>query len=158
MTCQASWLVHRSCGQAGRSCAVPGGGPGLSNCGMSSESCCTSLQVLGGMYYRTYQNDVGHGPVGQADPAIVSGYRLDKYDVTVGRFRQFVAAWNNGSGYTPSAGSGRHGHLNGGLGLGQLPIILKGIPGIQILHLTEADVVRQVLDLSGSLLRCHRET
>jgi formylglycine-generating enzyme required for sulfatase activity len=84
---------------------------------MSSESCCTSLGVTGGMYYRTYQNDVGHGPVGQADPASVSGYRLDKYDVTVGRFRRFVAAWNNGSGYTPSAGSGKHGHLNGGRGL-----------------------------------------
>jgi sulfatase modifying factor 1 len=42
---------------------------------------------------------------------------LDKYLVTVGRFRQFVKAWNNGSGYLPAAGSGKHTHLNGGQGL-----------------------------------------
>jgi formylglycine-generating enzyme required for sulfatase activity len=42
---------------------------------------------------------------------------LDKYFVTVGRFRKFVAAYNGGSGWTPSAGSGKHSHLNGGKGL-----------------------------------------
>jgi formylglycine-generating enzyme len=47
----------------------------------------------------------------------VSGFRLDKYLVTVGRFRQFVNAWNGGAGYTPPAGSGKHTHLNGGRGL-----------------------------------------
>jgi formylglycine-generating enzyme required for sulfatase activity len=47
----------------------------------------------------------------------VSGFRLDKYLVTVGRFRQFVDAWSGGAGYTPPAGSGKHTHLNGGLGL-----------------------------------------
>ena len=30
------------------------------------------------------------GPTGEADPASVSGFRLDKYLVTVGRFRQYV--------------------------------------------------------------------
>jgi len=35
----------------------------------------------------------------------------------VGRFRQFVAAWNGGSGWTPPAGSGKHAHLNGGQGV-----------------------------------------
>jgi formylglycine-generating enzyme required for sulfatase activity len=79
------------------------------------DSCCTSLEVTGGTFYRTYQYN--SGPTAEADPATVSGFRLDKYDVTVGRFRKFVAAWNNGSGYTPPAGSGKHGHLNGGLGL-----------------------------------------
>jgi formylglycine-generating enzyme required for sulfatase activity len=42
---------------------------------------------------------------------------MDKYDVTVGRFRRFVAAWNNGNGYIPLPGWGKHSHLNGGLGL-----------------------------------------
>jgi formylglycine-generating enzyme required for sulfatase activity len=42
---------------------------------------------------------------------------MDKYLVTVGRFRQFVKAWNNGMGYLPAAGSGKHTHLNGGKGL-----------------------------------------
>jgi formylglycine-generating enzyme required for sulfatase activity len=99
------------------SCAP--GGPGMTNCGpggSGTESCCTSLEVTGGTYYRTYTND-GGGPTGEADPATVSGFRLDKYLVTVGRFRQFVAAWNNGSGYYPAANSGKHTHLNGGSGL-----------------------------------------
>jgi len=110
------FCVDASCSAtAGRSCAEAG--PGLSNCGMSSESCCTSLAVAGGTYYRTYQNDVGGAATAQADPATVSGFRLDKYEVTVGRFRRFAAAWNNGSGYNPPEGSGKHGHLNGGLGL-----------------------------------------
>jgi formylglycine-generating enzyme required for sulfatase activity len=47
----------------------------------------------------------------------VSSFRLDKYAVTVGRFRRFVDAWGGGSGWTPPAGSGRHTHLNGGQGL-----------------------------------------
>jgi len=84
--------------------------------GTASESCCTSLEVTGGTYYRTYTNS-GSGPTGEADPATISGFRLDKYVVTVGRFRQFVKAWNGGAGYTPPAGSGKHAHLNGGQGL-----------------------------------------
>ena len=54
------------------------------------------------------------GQTGEADPATVSNFRLDKYLVTVGRFRQFVTAWNNGLGYNPPAGSGKHTHLPGG--------------------------------------------
>jgi formylglycine-generating enzyme required for sulfatase activity len=46
----------------------------------------------------------------------VSSFRLDKYLVTVGRFRQFVNAWNLGTGY-PVPGSGKHTHLNAGQGL-----------------------------------------
>jgi formylglycine-generating enzyme required for sulfatase activity len=57
------------------------------------------------------------GPAGEAHPATVSSFRLDKYDVTVGRFRQFVNVWNGGAGYLPPPGSGKHAHLNGGLGL-----------------------------------------
>jgi formylglycine-generating enzyme required for sulfatase activity len=97
------------------SCAPSGAG--MTNCGpggSGSESCCTSLEVCGGTYYRTYTND-GGGPTQESDPATVSDFRLDKYLVTVGRFRQFVAAWR--SGYYPSAGSGIHAYLNGGQGL-----------------------------------------
>jgi formylglycine-generating enzyme required for sulfatase activity len=54
----------------------------------------------------------------------VSGFRLDKYLVTVGRFRQFVKAWNGGAGWTPPEGSGKHTHLNGGQGLAN-----SGSPG-----------------------------
>jgi sulfatase modifying factor 1 len=55
------------------------------------------------------------GPAAGSDPATVSTFRLDKYDVTVGRFRQFVNAWNGG--WFAEAGSGKHAHLNGGMGL-----------------------------------------
>ncbi len=106
------------------SCAVAGAG--RTNCGpggSGDESCCESLEVPGGTFYRTYAYEDGGGPTGESDPATVSGFRLDKYLVTVGRFREFVSAWDNGSGldggpgYEPTAASGRHAYLNGGLGL-----------------------------------------
>jgi formylglycine-generating enzyme len=90
------------------------GGAGMTDCGTSRESCCTSLEVTGGTYNRTYSNS-GDGPTGEADPATITGFRLDKYLVTVGRFRQFVDAWK--SGYFPADGTGKHAHLNDGLGL-----------------------------------------
>ena len=100
----------------GASCVAAG--PGLDNCPGENgiRSCCRSLVVPGGTYYRTYTNS-GEGPLSEADPATVSGFRLDAHLVTVGRFRQFVNAWNGGAGWTPPAGSGKHTHLNGGLGL-----------------------------------------
>jgi sulfatase modifying factor 1 len=81
---------------------------------VSKESCCTSPIVTGGTYFRMYKND-GSGPTEKANPATVSNFRLDKYEVTVGRFRQFVNAWNGG--WKPLGGSGKHTHLNGGRGL-----------------------------------------
>jgi formylglycine-generating enzyme required for sulfatase activity len=47
--------------------------------------------------------------------ARVSDFMLDQYEVTVGRFRKFVEAW--AQGYRPSAGAGKHGHINNGTGL-----------------------------------------
>jgi formylglycine-generating enzyme required for sulfatase activity len=52
-----------------------------------------------------------------ADAASVSGFRLDKYLVTVGRFRQFVNYLTGSAGVPPANGSGIHTHLNGGRGL-----------------------------------------
>jgi sulfatase modifying factor 1 len=93
------------------------GGPGLSDCGQEQESCCASLEVAGGTYFRTYTLWPDGGTYDVGAPATVSGFKLDKYDVTVGRFRQFVYARNTGLGWTPPPGSGKHVHLNGGLGL-----------------------------------------
>ncbi len=105
----------------------------MSNCGpggTGTESCCTSLEVTGGTYYRTYDTtlDINGNPIlavdsgatNEADPATVSSFRMDKYLVTVGRFRQFVEAVlppDGGAGWTPPAGSGKHANLNGGNGL-----------------------------------------
>jgi len=87
----------------------------MTNCGTTAnENCCTSLPVTGGTFYRVYTNS-GTGPTGEASPATLTGLSIDKYLVTVGRFRQFVSAWNGG--WRPTAGSGKHVHLNGGQGL-----------------------------------------
>ncbi len=91
-------------------------GAGTTRCGAKGDSCCTSLPVAGGTYDRTYTSS-GDAAADEADPASITGFRLDEYEVTVGRFRQFVSAWNGGAGYLPPAGSGRHAHLNGGQGL-----------------------------------------
>ncbi len=74
----------------------------------------------GGTYFRTYATSGGMA-TGTFDAATVSGFRLDKYLVTVGRFRSFVAAWKGGAGYTPPAGAGKHVHVNGGNGLAAAP-------------------------------------
>ena len=96
-----------------RRCALVAAGLLACNAEPSAAS-STSLEVPPGSYDRTYTND-GGGPTGQSDPASMSGFRLDKFLVTVGRFRQFVAA--SVAGWVPAAGSGKHAHLNGGLGL-----------------------------------------
>jgi formylglycine-generating enzyme required for sulfatase activity len=85
------------------------------------------VEVPGGAYFRTYNFSGSDGGVaGEADPATVSNFRLDKYLVTVGRFRQFVSAVypdggaalaDAGLAWVPEAGSGKHMHLNGGYGL-----------------------------------------
>lgn len=62
--------------------------------------------VIGGTFNR------GADP---ASPAIVDNFRLDKYEITVGRFRSFVVAWDGG--WRPQAGSGKHSHLNDGRGV-----------------------------------------
>jgi formylglycine-generating enzyme required for sulfatase activity len=62
--------------------------------------------VTGGTFKRS--NEPSH-------PATISSFRLDKYEVSVGRFRKFVAAVVGG--WAPAAGSGKHTHLNSGAGL-----------------------------------------
>jgi hypothetical protein len=83
------------------SCAS--GGAGISSCGPSNESCCTSNPVPTGTYSRTYTNN-GTEPTAEANPATVTGLRMDKYLVTVGRFRRFVndvLATDAGAGWSP---------------------------------------------------------
>ncbi len=92
------------------------GGQGLNTCGPDgSESCCTSLPVIGGTFNRTYTNN-GSGAYNQRDQATISDFELDKYEMTVGRFRQYVNYLIDG-GSPPEAGSGKHSHLNNGRGL-----------------------------------------
>jgi formylglycine-generating enzyme required for sulfatase activity len=83
------------------------------------ESCCTSLEVYGGTVFdRAYNADdaglgVGDGGRDSGATAMVSGFRLDKYLVTVGRFRRFVTARYP----IPKAAAGLQTFLHGGHGL-----------------------------------------
>jgi formylglycine-generating enzyme required for sulfatase activity len=91
----------------------------MTNCGGSgSDSCCASPEIGGGTFYRSYPPEANGSAY--ADPATVSGFRLDDLLVTVGRFRQFVNAVlppDGSAGWVPSAGAGKHAHLNDGRGL-----------------------------------------
>jgi formylglycine-generating enzyme required for sulfatase activity len=70
--------------------------------------------VTGGTFARKYAV-VDGGVIAENAPASVTSFALDEYEVTVGRFRAFVTAWNGG--YVPPAGSGKHVHIAGGEGL-----------------------------------------
>lgn len=89
----------------------------------NGESCCTSIVLPAGSYLMgrgTEQCDTcSHGcPAGMycsvaeqpEHPATVSSFALDKYEVTVGRFRGFVAAYD---GSPPAEGSGAHPQIAG---------------------------------------------
>jgi sulfatase modifying factor 1 len=72
---------------------------------------CLTLQVQGGSFELGRNEDetrADYFPTGSANEVpehevTVGGYWLDKYEVTVGRFRQFVEAYD---GKMPSAGAG----------------------------------------------------
>jgi formylglycine-generating enzyme required for sulfatase activity len=73
-------------------------------CGPNHDGdCCASLQVPGGTFDRSNQASF---------PATVSDFRLDKYEIAVGRFRAFIAAYSqdmipNGAGKNPNDPSDR---------------------------------------------------
>jgi formylglycine-generating enzyme len=103
-TCQAGACVG---GAGGAATTAAFSGPGLNDCGPNAtEACATSILIPGGVYAR---------PAPLTSSVTVSSFRLDKYEVTVGRFRKFVDAWL--AGWRPSAGAGKHAHLGGGAGL-----------------------------------------
>ncbi|WP_437775532.1 formylglycine-generating enzyme family protein [Sorangium sp. So ce1097] len=82
----AGWCSEGAAGlcAAPPSCREGGAGAGEA-CGPDrSQPCCASPLVPGGGYNRS--NDAAH-------PAEVSGFRLDRYEITVGRFRRFVEAY-----------------------------------------------------------------
>ncbi|CAN5924338.1 hypothetical protein BH11MYX4_BH11MYX4_38720 [soil metagenome] len=99
------------------SCA--GGGAGKRDCGPNhDEDCCASLPVVGGTFYRSYD---GVTFTDKTAPATVSSFALDKFEITVGRFRTFTKAVV--AGFRPQPGDGKHAHLpkgglNGGVEVG----------------------------------------
>jgi sulfatase modifying factor 1 len=83
-------------------------------CGVSGhDNCCTSLEVPGGTYLRGY-DVAGDGDSGtMTAPATVSAFRLDKYEVTVGRYRTFVAVGTGTVTRSPTADAGAHPKIPG---------------------------------------------
>jgi sulfatase modifying factor 1 len=83
-------------------------------CGATgADSCCISLPVPTGSYYRSYDLG-GDGASGtMTNPATVSSFRLDKYEVTVERFRAFVDAGMGTQSSLPPPGAGAHPNLGG---------------------------------------------
>jgi formylglycine-generating enzyme len=83
-------------------------------CGASgNDNCCTSPEVSGGTYFRSYDlaSDANSGD--KNSPATVSTFRFDKYEVTVGRFRAFVAANQGTQANPPAVGAGTHPNISG---------------------------------------------
>jgi len=80
------------------------------DCGPAGdENCCASLTVPEGAFIRSYDG-VDHTDDDYG--ARLSSFGLDRFEVTVGRFRNFVDAWVDG--WRPSAGAGKHTHLSAG--------------------------------------------
>jgi len=90
-----------SCGTLAPTCGPTGTAP-----------CCDSPVVTGGMFHRSYDVAADMAHPDMSNPATVSTFRLDTYEVTVGRFRQFVEAGMGTQQNPPAADAGAR-TLNG---------------------------------------------
>jgi hypothetical protein len=72
------WNANASNADAGNaiglSCQVSG--DGLTNCGTGRESCCTSLEVTGGTFYRVYDDAADGGAQPSLPMAVRRGRRI----------------------------------------------------------------------------------
>jgi formylglycine-generating enzyme len=87
----------------------------------NDESCCTSINVPGGTFPQGRGEFVGasdyySGGFYDEVPefsSTVSSFALDKYEVTVGRFRMFVAAYLSNTASAPAVGAGANPNIPG---------------------------------------------
>lgn len=106
---QGTWVNGTACNPSGSVCVsgaclpLPPSCKGLPvTCGATGkESCCAGSVVTGGTFNRS--ND----PTATAS---VSDFRLDRFEVTVGRFRKFVEAY---PGSRPKVGAGAQPRITG---------------------------------------------
>lgn len=78
-------------------------------CGASgNDDCCNSPVVMGGTFLRSFDaaGDTNSGNMSAS--ATISTFRLDKYEVTVGRFRAFVDSNEGTQEHPPPTGAGAH--------------------------------------------------
>lgn len=107
------------------SSTAPSCAGGSATCGLTGNiDCCSSALVTGGVFNLGCKpGDADNAPMGltvgsdemPSGVATVSSFRLDRFEVTVARFRRFVDAYDawRGAG-NPAMGSGKHSHLPGG--------------------------------------------
>jgi sulfatase modifying factor 1 len=89
------------------SCAARALGAGPS-CGIAAnDDCCASLPLPAGEFDRNFDATESGG---SGESASVSAFYLDKYEVTVGRYRAFVNAY---PGSAPTTGAGAHPKIPG---------------------------------------------
>ncbi len=101
-TCSAILFKPPSCNGLPATC-----GPG------SDQDCCTVGTVPGGTFLRGYDIATDGMYADASHPATVSPFVLDKFEVTVGRFRAFVAAGGGTRTNPPSVGDGAHARIPG---------------------------------------------
>ncbi len=77
-----------------------------------NDDCCNSPAIPGGTYFRSFDTAGDGGSGTQGFPATVSDFRLDKYEVTVGRFRAFVMAGKGTQASPPAAGDAAHAKIS----------------------------------------------
>jgi formylglycine-generating enzyme required for sulfatase activity len=79
------------------------------SCGAAADtSCCEAARVPAGRFYRGCDRADDVEFKDMAYPATVSAFVLDRYEVTVGRFRAFVNAGNATQGKHPADAAGAH--------------------------------------------------
>jgi sulfatase modifying factor 1 len=85
-----------------------------STCGPNGiGSCCKSLSVAGGTYARSYDVSGDGMYPSPSQGATMSDFQLDAYEITVGRFRKFVAARQGTQANPPLSGVGAHPRIIG---------------------------------------------
>jgi formylglycine-generating enzyme required for sulfatase activity len=73
------------------------------------EDCCSIGQPIpGGTFYRSYDVASDGSYPSTSYPATVAPFALDRFEVTVGRFRKFVVAGGGTQSNPPTAGMGAH--------------------------------------------------
>ena len=105
--CNASgqWVALPACTNycAVGGCISPPSCSSIGNC--AGGSCCQGRYLPGGTYFRSYD---GVGNLDMTHPATISPFVLERFEVSVSRFRRFVATY---PGSLPTAGAGRNPHV-----------------------------------------------
>lgn len=108
-TCEGgAWSMTSSCPnlcERGACVIPPSCSGGVATCGPGgNETCCAALPLPSGTYARSYDG-VSPGFTNPSFVASVSGFHLDAFEVSRGRFQKFIDAYAMAR---PAEGSGRN--------------------------------------------------